>query len=489
VFSKSLLECDPGRYGAGATCVLETQAVKLRHALLSVPVLALPLVSGCSGEDSDPAATTAPPALPALAGLPDEDPDPGVLEVTMRAQISTKQYPGAKPTQVWSYEGTVPGPLLEARVGDRLKVHFQNDLPETTTVHWHGVRLPAAMDGTLLMQTGIESGKGFEYSFTLKDAGLFWFHPHVRSDLQVEKGLYGAILVRGDGEPTVDRETVLVLDDVRVNADGAFPEYLDDESKMMGREGNVLLVNGASGPEIPMQSGALERLRLVNVANGRFFNLRLEGHTFRIIGTDGGLVGQPWDTDTLLIAPGERYDVVLIPSGKPGTALTLWNDPYSRGHDSGSAAPQALAVVRLGAAPRLSGRTLPSAFPEVQKLAGGAADIPIVLGEKLDTNGELVFTINEHVYPDVPAVVAASGSIRTMSVKNESEMDHPFHLHGFFFQRQNDTGTLKNKDTIIVKAHESMELAARFDEPGMWMYHCHILEHAEGGMAGELHVQ
>ncbi len=454
-----------------------------------VLVLAVPLVSGCSGNDAGEAKTLAPPALPTLASLPDENADPGVLEVSMRARPGSKQYPGAKPSEVWTYEGTVPGPLLEAQAGDQLVVHFQNELPEATTVHWHGVRLPAAMDGTHLMQAPIEPGQGFEYSFSLKDAGLFWFHPHMRSDVQVEKGLYGTILVRGDSEPTVDHETVLVLDDVRVNADGTFPEFLDDESKMMGREGNVLLVNGVSGPEIPMQSGALERLRIVNVANGRFFNLRLEGHTLRVIGTDGGLVGQPWDTETLLMAPGERYDVVLIPNGQPGSAVTLWNDPYSRGHDSGAAAPHALATVRLAQAAALTGRSLPSAFPNVEKLPAVAADIPVALGEKFDDNGELVFTINGQVYPDVPVVQTANGSIHTMGVSNESDMDHPFHLHGFFFQRQNDTGTLKNKDTIIVKAHESLELTARFDEPGKWMYHCHILEHAEGGMVGELHVQ
>lgn len=425
--------------------------------------------------------------MPALPRLSDESPDPAVLEVSMRAVIASKQYPGAKPSQVWTYEGGVPGPLLEANAGDQLMVHFRNELPEATTIHWHGVRVPAKMDGTVLMQTGIEPGQSFEYSFQLKDPGLFWFHPHMRSDIQVEKGLYGAVLVRGPMEPIVDHETVLVLDDVRVNPDGTFPEYLDDESKMMGREGNVLLVNGVAQPEIPMQSGALERLRLVNVANGRFFNLRLEDHSFRVIGTDGGLVETPWDTETLLLAPGERYDVVLIPAGKPGKSLTLWNEPYARGHDSGAAAPVQLASVRL-ATTSLTGRTLLESFPAIEKLQAPAADIPVALGESFDDKGELVFTINGEVFPNVPVVQVANGSVHTMGVKNESDMDHPFHLHGFFFQRQNGDPP-RNKDTIIVKAHESMDLTARFDEPGKWVYHCHILEHAEGGMVGELHVE
>ncbi|MBK7583273.1 MAG: multicopper oxidase family protein [Myxococcales bacterium] len=449
--------------------------------------MALPFVAGCSGDDSHPERGA--PALPTLQRVPDENSDPNVVEVTIRAKEATKQYPGSKPSQVWTYEGTVPGPLLEAKVGDQLVVHFHNELPESTSIHWHGLRLPAKMDGTMAMQSPIEPGQSFEYAFELKDAGFFWFHPHVRSDIQIEKGLYGALLVRGAAEPVVDHETVMVLDDVDVRPDGTFPEYLDDESKMMGREGNVLLINGAARPDIALTSGALERLRLVNVANGRFFKLRLEGHTFHVIGTDGGLVPEPWDTETLLMAPGERYDVVLIPTGKPRASFTLWNEPYARGHGSGSAEPMPLGRVRLSDAPALTGRVLPTAFPDIEKLPPGLADMPIALGEAFDGSGSLVFTVNGGTYPNVPPLVAENGSVHVLTVKNESDMDHPFHLHGFFFQRLGEAGKPKNKDTIIVKAHETLELASRFDEPGMWMYHCHILEHAEGGMMGELHVQ
>lgn len=444
------------------------------------------LLAGC-GDGEDRAAPDALP-LPSLPALADESPDPDVLEVTLRAHPAQKTYPGSAPSEVWTYAGTVPGPLLEAKVGDQLVVHFQNDLPEPTSVHWHGVRLPAAMDGSMAMQSPVQPGQGFGYSFTLKDAGLFWFHPHVRSDVQVEKGLYGVLRVRGPDEPTVDTETVLVLDDVRVNADGSFPEYLDDASKMMGREGNVLLVNGAVRPALAVQRGALVRLRIVNVANGRFFNLRLDGHTFRVIGTDGGLVPAPWDAERLLLAPGERYDVVLIPSGTAGARLTLWNEPYARGHDSGSAEAAPLASVVLGEGPALEGRQLPGAFPVIEELPSAPADISIALAEAFDDQGELVFTVNGKTYPEVPPLVVANGSVHVLGVQNESDMDHPFHLHGFFFQELG-APRLANKDTIIVRAHASLSLVARFDEPGMWMYHCHILEHAEGGMAGELHVE
>lgn len=447
---------------------------------------------GCSEESSDEARE--PVVLPDLARAVDVNPDPEIFEVSLAARVAKKQYPGADPSAVWSYDGTVPGPLIEANQGDQLLVHFTNELPESTTIHWHGVRVPAAMDGTMAMQAAIEPGSGFEYAFTLKDAGLYWFHPHVRSDLQVEKGLYGTILVRGPDEPEVDAEEVLVLDDVRVLPDGTFPEFLDDESKMMGREGNVLMVNGAVEPEISLPAGGLARLRLVNTANGRFFNLRLEGHTLRVIGTDGGLVPKPWDTETLLLSPGERYDVVFVASGAPGETFTLWNEHYMRGHDMGHEGALKLATVKLAGSP-LAGRALPGSFPEIERLPAGPVDSTIVLDEKYDDAGELLFTVNGQVFPDVTPLLVPNGALRVLRVQNDSDMDHPFHLHGFFFQLLGVDGvavepdSLHQKDTQIVRANSALELVSRFDEPGHWMYHCHILEHAEGGMMGEVRVE
>ncbi len=182
----------------------------------------------------------------ALATLEDLNADPNILEVNLEAREADKQFGITPVTKVWTYNGTVPGPLLDVKVGDRLIVHFTNHLPEATTVHWHGVRLPAAMDGSLAMQAPIEPGGTFRYEFVLKDAGLFWFHPHMRTDVQIEKGLTGVIRVRGTEEPQVDEERVLVLDDVRLKEDGTFPTYLDDTSKMMGREGNTILARVAS---------------------------------------------------------------------------------------------------------------------------------------------------------------------------------------------------------------------------------------------------
>jgi FtsP/CotA-like multicopper oxidase with cupredoxin domain len=455
-------------------------------------VLAAAIGCGTSAPSSQSPTAEADPL--ALVPVRDENPDPNVVEVSLEARESTKTYGTAAPTPVWTYDGSVPGPFIDAKVGDRVIIKFKSSLPEPTTIHWHGIRLPAAMDGTMAMQAPIPPGGSFRYEYVFKDAGLYWYHPHMRSDIQVQKGLHGAIRVRGANEPVVDQEHVLMLDDVRLKADGTLAEYLDDTAKMMGREGNTLLVNGTTDGTLAMRSGASVRLRLVNVANGRFFNLRLPGHTWRVIGTDGGLLAKPYDTEKLLIAPGERYDVMLIANGAPGSVVDLMNDPYERGHESGNRPPLVVAHVRFKDEPALTDRKLPDAFPGVAPLPPASKTVPIVLNEG-QRNGNLVFTINDAVFPDVPPVMVENGGLRILDVKNDSEMDHPFHLHGFFFQILEKNGVAQplessgNKDTVILPAKSSMKLVSRFDEPGHWMYHCHILEHAEGGMMGEVHVE
>jgi FtsP/CotA-like multicopper oxidase with cupredoxin domain len=469
------------------TCSAPTGA-----ALALVTAVALGLAA-CGAEAPSRSSASQEP-LPGLSPALDQNPDDRIMETTIEAVESRTRFPGTPPTDVWTYNGELPGPLIEARAGDELRVHFTNRLSEATTIHWHGVRLPAAMDGVPTLQAPVAPGETFDYRFELRDPGLFWFHPHVRSDVQVEKGLYGVIRVRGDAEPTVDDEQILVLDDISVLSDGTLPTYLDDESKMLGRQGNVLLVNGRSNPTLQWRSGALVRLRLVNVANGRFFNLSLPGYSWRVIGTDGGVLPRPYDTDRLLVAPGERYDVVVIVTGAPSSETTLWNEPYDRGHDTGNDQPLVLARVAVTDEDAFVDRALPADFAEIERLEGGDIDHRVDLDEGIE-NGDIVFTVNGETYPDVPAIAMQLNQVRRLEVRNLSPMDHPFHVHGTFFQILEAGGVLTaasalaNKDTVIVPQSSSLKLALRFDEPGAWMYHCHILEHAEGGMLGEIEVR
>jgi len=461
----------------------------LVHATLAA-ALTVCALSSCVSSPSTPA-----PADPlALRAVEDLSPDPGVLELDLEARETEKSYGAASPTRVWSYNGSVPGPLLDAKVGDRVVVHFKNSLPEPTTIHWHGIRLPAAMDGSLAMQDPIPPGGTFEYAFTLKDAGLFWFHPHMRSDIQVQKGLYGVIRVRGADEPAADVERVLVLDDIRLAADGTVSETLDDTSKMMGREGKTLLVNGVPNARLSLAPGSLARLRIVNVANGRFFNLRLPGHKLRVLGTDGGHFAKPRDVDTLLVSPGERYDVMVRVEGAAGSEIPLVNEAYDRGHESGGAAPMEIMRVALSSEARPAELPMAAAFPETARLADPSGGLAVTLDEIL-RGEDVIFTINGKAFPDVPPFAVKLGETKAIDIDNKSEMDHPFHLHGFFFQVVSRDGVavapdeLVDKDTVVVRAKSKMRIVARFDEAGKWMYHCHILEHGEAGMMGEIHVE
>ena len=478
--------------------------MRLPRGVFSCCVLAITIAAqGCGADheagghgDHDEAPVPAGPPVDASELTPAEDknPDPNVVEIDLEAREAMKTFGTSPPTPVWTYNGVTPAPLVDTKVGDRLVVHFKNSLPEPTTIHWHGIRLPAAMDGTLAMQSPIPPGGTFTYEFTLKDAGLFWFHPHMRSDIQVQKGLYGALRVRGANEPAADVERLLVLDDIKLDKDGRVAEYLDDHSLMMGREGNTLLVNGIANARVSVEPGALLRLRIVNVANGRFFNLRIPDRKLRVIGTDGGLIPKPYDVDTLLMSPGERYDVMFVANAEPGSEIPLITEPYERGHESGLRPPAEVGRFKVGTGPVLTAKPLPTAFPDIPRLPDGPVDFPIRLNEKL-IDGQVMFTINDAVHPNIPVITTKNGDVRVLEVTNESDMDHPFHLHGFFFQVLATNGValppeaLVNKDTITIPAKQSLKLVARFDEPGSWMYHCHILEHGEHGMMGELRVE
>lgn len=455
------------------------------------PLLALVACSASETRSSPPPPTWVEPTAAA-----DENPDPKIVEVDLEAKVSTKSYLPGKTTNVLTYNGTVPGPVIEANVGDELIAHFKSSMPEETTIHWHGVRVPNAMDGLASMQEPVKQGGRFDYTFPFQDAGLFWFHPHMMTDVQIARGLYGVIRVRGANEPSADDERIVVLQDVLLDEEGQFPTSIDSDTEMVGREGKTILVNGVPAPTLEWRAGSLQRLRILNAANARFFNLSLAGYEFRVIGTDGGLIPKPYDTDKLLIAPGERYDVMLIVTGEAGYEVKLMDEPYDRGHDTGKEAAMTVATLRVSAQEALTGRALPTSFPAIERLPGlptGPADTTITFDEKF-VGGHPQFTVDGSTSPDVPPIELASGAVRVFDLMNEAEMDHPFHLHGFFFQllardgRAVSADALSNKDTLVLPQRSTTRIVARFDRPGAWLYHCHILEHAERGMVGVINV-
>src|SRR5687767_1512866 len=196
----------------------------------------------------------------------DHDADPRVVEVHLEARVAPVEIAPGVTVQAWTYDGGIPGPLIRVRVGDRLVVRFANQLPQPTTVHWHGLRIPIQMDGVPgHSQPDVPPGGTFTYDFVVPDAGLFWYHPHILSAAQVGFGLYGALLVEDPADPVgVEDEIVLVLSDIGITEKGGLesPDGGGSAGMVFGREGTHVLVNGRVTPRLTVRSGAPQRWRI-----------------------------------------------------------------------------------------------------------------------------------------------------------------------------------------------------------------------------------
>jgi FtsP/CotA-like multicopper oxidase with cupredoxin domain len=389
----------------------------------------------------------------------------------------------------WTYNGQVPGPTIEAKVGDTLVVRLKNSLPEATTIHWHGVRLPAAMDGTQVVQRAVAPGESFEYRFTVLDAGTFWYHSHTNETVQMERGLYGALVVRGADEPVVDAERVLMLDDVTLGSRGDFAKFSGVMQRHNGREGDVCVVNGHADSEVTIAAGQVERWRIVNAASARYVLLSFGGRPFRVIGTSGGLLEAPITMSEVLIVPGDRVDIVIGPFDE-GPTFPMQALAYNR--HAGRRHLERFATVHVGAA-RPSLANIPRRLRTIDALVPSDATPTrrVRMGERLSLRNGMDFLINDEVHHnDKPVTV---GELQVWEIANTSHMDHPFHLHGFFFQVISENGVATAhrawKDTINVPPKSSIVIAWMPDDrPGNWMYHCHILEHHAAGMMANFAV-
>lgn len=463
--------------------------------LVLSPLLAV-VATGCAADrPSQPEGWDSAVALrPAV----DLDARPEVVEVDLTARIEELELVPGKRTPAWTYDGGLPGPLIRARVGDRVIVHLRNELSAPTTVHWHGVRLLAEMDGAPgHSQPETPPGGSFTYDFVVPDAGLTWYHPHVDSAVQAGNGLYGPLLIEDPGEPAeLGDELVLVLSDISVRDDGtlADPDVGGNLGTLFGREGDLLLVNGRVNPVIEARAGLRQRWRIVNAARARYYQLVIADHRFTRIGGDGGLLEHPVETDRILLTPGERADVLVAPRGAPGSTLSVRWVPYDRGYGATFARPEVEAFrLRLADESPAEDEPLPEVARDIAALdAAGATRVDLKLTLR-EGPGDVVMGINGVASWEAEPLVAAVGETSVWTVENTMAFDHPFHLHGFFFQVLGADGTpvrpMEWKDTVNVPVDGAARFAVRYDNrPGMWMFHCHILDHADAGMMGMLHV-
>ena len=423
----------------------------------------------------------------------------GVVEVNLSAAPARLELEPGKPTDAFAYNGTVPGPTLDLREGDSVIIHFHNGLAEPTTVHWHGLHLPAGADGSPL--DPVPSGGSRDYVFRLGKgtAGTYWYHPHPdrTATKQVARGLFGAIVIRAADDPLAGiPDRLLMLSDNRFREDGSVdlpdphsPQAQIDQEN--GREGPMLMVNGKVNSELPIRPGEVQRLRIVNASAARVYRLAVEGQKLVQVGTDGGLIEHPVEVDDVVLANSERVEVLVHGTGSSGDVARLQTLPYDRydSHTRPSDWNHRRDVLRL----RTQGTPAQAAVIPTDLRVISAVDTTNVAEHRV-----MVFSqglINGKTM-DMNRVDATArlGTTEIWQIENVVGMDHPFHLHGFRFQvldRDGEPEPFRSwKDSVNIPKHGVVRIAVQFDDyAGRWMFHCHILDHEDMGMMGVLQVR
>ncbi len=436
----------------------------------------------------------------------------------IRPGTATLLEDGTSQTEIWGFDGKVPGPVLHATRGEPLTVVVRNSLEQPSSVHWHGLRIENPMDGVPgLTQEPIAPGETFTYRFTPPDAGTFWYHPHIRSWEQVARGLYGALLVNDTTNADVDRDFVLAADDWRLGDDGAFDTKslgnLHDWAHA-GRLGNILTVNAKAYERLDVAPGERLRLRLINTANARVLRFAIPGLRPWVVAHDGQPV-PPYllGADGVELSPGQRTDLVVDATGTSGDEIPIvelsTGERLVAGYLALTKAPPRPPRARVtpaelpaSKAPRpLSGETQDVNLT----MTGGAMrflESAVYKGETVDgrtlalDHGQAWAFNGIAGMPAAPLFSARQGTTVRIKLRNDTAWPHNIHLHGHHFAELSrrassaadaDAVTTDRgealQDTILLRADELSEIAFLADNPGKWMIHCHMLEHQASGMA------
>jgi FtsP/CotA-like multicopper oxidase with cupredoxin domain len=481
-----------GRLGLGSLLVAEAAAL-----------------ADCGGSAGP---TTAPDASASgLASTPTRPPEIG--GGTLVASVGSQSiWPGAT-TGVWTLGGSFPGPTIRIGRGAGFSARIENRLSEPTNVHWHGLASPPGMDGH--PSDVIAPGQSRDIAFPIVDrAGTYWYHPHPdgRTARQVYGGMAGFFIVEDGGEaalglPSLEYDVPLVVQDRRTSPDHSLTYDPSPMDLMAGVLGDTVLVNGRPDAVLPV-AGTLYRLRLLNGSNARVYRLAFaDGRSFHVIGTDGGLLELPMPVTSVDFGPGERVELLVDLTRDPvGTSILLkslaFTVPAGMGGGmmpgmGGVAQGAALDVLRLRVERSGPAARVPATLVPFERLDPGRAEgtqafilsmgMPPVAG---------AFTINGRSFdPRRIDVRARRGRLELWEVRNASSEPHPFHVHGASFQVISRTSgplgaqDLGWKDTVLSWPGETVTLAIRFEQyAGLYVLHCHNLEHEDAGMMLNLEV-
>lgn len=439
----------------------------------------------------------------------------GLLEVALNARQNAVPLAGNR-ADLLTYNGQIPGPKLETKPGDTVRIRFTNNLSNPTNLHYHGLHVsPTGNADNVFLN--VPPAETVTYEFTIPQnhpAGTFWYHPHRHGFVadQVFGGLAGLFIVRGelDEIPEIQaaREEFLILKDFALTRNGQISPANHME-QMMGREGSIVTVNSEVNPTFSIPTGGLLRLRLVNASIARFYRLAIEEHPLYIIATDGGAIGEPVEVRELLLSPGERVEVLVKGDRSPGE-YRLLNLPYNRGgmgmmgggmmgggmmgrRSRSSDEPITLATLTYG--DRVSELPLPDRLLPVDPLPAPKTVRRFTLNHGMSPGQGMVFLINGEPFErDRVDTRVQLNTVEEWELANTGMMDHPFHLHVNPFQviSRNDRPEPYRawKDTVLVPRGEVVRIRVPFrDFPGKTVYHCHILDHEDLGMMGTIEMQ
>ncbi len=420
--------------------------------------------------------------------------------VDLTAQVGRRTFLSGRVTDTWGYNGAYLGPTLRASRGERVTVNVHNGLPETTSVHWHGMHLPAADDGG--PHQPIEPGSSWSPTWTIdQPASTLWYHPHPhgRTEKHVYRGLAGMFILDDERQTVPDLpraygvdDIPLIVQDKRFDAEGAFDE---SDHRPTGLLGDIVLVNGAVTPHFVVRS-QLTRLRVLNASTARIYSFGFaDNRPFTLIGTDGGLLAQPYQTDRIQLSPAERAEIVV--QMRPGEHVVLRSYPPELGTprdmttEVGGADSFDVMELRAGRSLRPA-RAIPAVLADLPRLDPGAATAVRsfhlaerrINGKKMDID-----RIDE---------VVTANSTEIWDVVNLHPLPHNFHVHGVQYQVLSVDGAPPPpqlagwKDTVYLPPHVELRLIMRFGDyadPAMpYMYHCHLLFHEDAGMMGQFVV-
>lgn len=441
--------------------------------------------------------------------------NPAVRRITLSAAERPVRLLGAdRPASpLWTY-GAEPLTVIRARRGDVLEARLENALPEHTSVHWHGIRLPNAMDGVPYMtQAPVETGGHFDYRFAPPDTGTFFFHPHCDTVRQLGRGLAGALIVEGDEPTPYGADLLCLLKDWRLDRQTA--EFLDFQTDAgaakAGTFGTVRTTGFGAPPTVRVPAGRDVRVRVLNLDVTRISQLGVMGAEAAVIATDGNAVS-PFPLVAWRMGPAMRLDIAVRAPGtgetarvvdyfarEPVTLMTLVGEGPAPEH-AAPFDPAPLYAPTLPEPDLRNAETLPFVFSStaVNRTVEAPNGETIDLGQSLCTNDATYWAINKqswpedgHQFPPPPLAALKQGRTYVFELRNVTPHMHPIHMHGHTFKVLDSNEARRPvhwADTVLLSPKERMRVAFVADNPGRWMFHCHIIEHQDTGMMGYVTV-